>query len=162
MSAFFVFPLRQRWAVQCQRGYSVGRKSVKLPICSLTLFWALSLLPPLSLYSLQGRRAPLVLLRLLRLPRPNHLRMARLVHGNLPYGFSLLLSRRPESSNQTQESNTARAIRRHLSLTPVFSRDPRTLSLFFLWSYELSIPGLKINLTAYIFSAILVLSLMAG
>src|SRR6516225_1352296 len=39
-------------------------------------------------------RAPFIFLCLLGFPGPNHLRMARLVHVNLPLGFSVLLLRR--------------------------------------------------------------------
>jgi len=39
-------------------------------------------------------RAPFLFLCLLGFPGPNHLRMARLVHVNLPLGFSVLLLRR--------------------------------------------------------------------
>src|SRR5215469_4714283 len=45
-------------------------------------------------------RAPFIFLCLLGFPGPNHLRMARLVHGNLPLGFSVLLLRRSAHSGR--------------------------------------------------------------
>ena len=45
-------------------------------------------------------RAPFIFLCLLGFPGPNHLRMARLVHGNLPLSFSVLLLRRSAHSGR--------------------------------------------------------------
>ena len=42
----------------------------------------------------RGWCTPFIFLCLQAFPGPNHVRMARLVHGNLPLGFSVLLLRR--------------------------------------------------------------------
>jgi len=54
----------------------------------------------LSPWFCRGRWAPFIFLCLLGFPGPNHLRMARLVHGNLPLSFSVLLLRRSAHSGR--------------------------------------------------------------
>ena len=52
----------------------------------------------LSPWFCRGWCTPFIFLCLLGFPGPNHVRMARLVHGNLPLGFSVLLLRRSAHS----------------------------------------------------------------
>ena len=54
----------------------------------------------LSPWFCRGRWAPFIFLCLLGFPGPNHLRMARIVHGNLPLSFSVLLLRRSAHSGR--------------------------------------------------------------
>ena len=75
-SKIFPLILRNRFTGNLINFRKAGRRSAA--------FWGRRLLATLSLRFCRGRCAPFTFLCLLGFPGPNHLRVAGLVHGNLP------------------------------------------------------------------------------